>query len=127
MSPDAEIHCCRFAYTRSPKTAFSPLPMHYATWTKRARALFIDSIWWTAIVLFVPLGPSLDDLMKSLQKILELSILVVTHDPTTLVTVCDRISMIADKKVEIGTLDELLASSNPKIKEYFHIFCFPTG
>jgi len=39
--------------------------MHYATWTKRARALFIDSIWWTAIVLFVPLGPSLDDLLTA--------------------------------------------------------------
>jgi len=39
--------------------------MHYATWTKRARALFIDSIWWTVIALFVPLGPSLDDLMAA--------------------------------------------------------------
>jgi uncharacterized RDD family membrane protein YckC len=39
--------------------------MPYASWTKRARALFIDSIWWTVIVLFVPLGPSLDDLMAS--------------------------------------------------------------
>ncbi|QYD73274.1 RDD family protein [Paraburkholderia edwinii] len=39
--------------------------MHYATWTKRARALFIDSIWWTVIVLFVPLGPSLDDLLTA--------------------------------------------------------------
>ncbi|APR37444.1 RDD family protein [Paraburkholderia sp. SOS3] len=39
--------------------------MHYATWTKRARALFIDSIWWTVIALFVPLGPSLDDLMAT--------------------------------------------------------------
>lgn len=39
--------------------------MHYATWSKRARALFIDSIWWTAIVLFVPVGPSLDDLMTA--------------------------------------------------------------
>jgi uncharacterized RDD family membrane protein YckC len=39
--------------------------MHYATWTKRARALFIDSIWWTVIVLFVPLGPSLDDLLAA--------------------------------------------------------------
>jgi len=39
--------------------------MNYATWTKRARALFIDSIWWTVIVLFVPLGPSLDDLLAA--------------------------------------------------------------
>lgn len=62
---------------------------------------------------------SLDELMKSLQKILNLSILIVTHDLDTIVTVCDRIAMIADKKVEIGTLDELLNSPNPRIKEYF--------
>ena len=34
--------------------------MHYATCTQRARALFLDSLWWTVIVLFVPLGPSLE-------------------------------------------------------------------
>lgn len=62
---------------------------------------------------------SLDELMTSMQKILDLSILIVTHDPMTLVTVCDRIAVIADKKVEVGTLDELLKSSNPKIKDYF--------
>jgi phospholipid/cholesterol/gamma-HCH transport system ATP-binding protein len=63
---------------------------------------------------------SLDELMTSMQAILELSILIVTHDPMTLVTVCDRIAMIADKKVEVGTLDELLKSSNPGISDYFH-------
>jgi phospholipid/cholesterol/gamma-HCH transport system ATP-binding protein len=63
---------------------------------------------------------SLDDLMKTLHDILKLSIFVVTHDPTTLVTVCDRIAMIADKKIEVGTIDELLESDNPTIKEYFH-------
>lgn len=62
---------------------------------------------------------SLDELMRSLQDILNLSILVITHDVSTLVAVCDRIAMIADKKIEVGTLDELLQSSNPKIKEYF--------
>jgi uncharacterized RDD family membrane protein YckC len=32
--------------------------MRLATYSERARASFIDSIWWTAILLFVPLGPS---------------------------------------------------------------------
>lgn len=32
--------------------------LHFATYSQRARALFLDSIWWTVIVLFVPLGPS---------------------------------------------------------------------
>lgn len=62
---------------------------------------------------------SIDELMQSLRKNLSLSILVITHDPNTIVNICDRIAMIVDKKVEIGTLDELLHSSNPKIQDYF--------
>jgi phospholipid/cholesterol/gamma-HCH transport system ATP-binding protein len=62
---------------------------------------------------------SLDELMQSLHAILRLSILIITHDPNTIVSVCDRIAMIVDGKVESGTLDEMLKSKNPKIKEYF--------
>ena len=62
---------------------------------------------------------SLDELMASLHEILHLSIVIITHDPNTLVKVCDRIAMIADKKVESGTLDELLASGNPQVRDYF--------
>ncbi|MPW22492.1 RDD family protein [Paraburkholderia sp. CNPSo 3157] len=39
--------------------------MRYATYSQRARALFIDSIWWTVIVLFIPLGPSTDDILAA--------------------------------------------------------------
>jgi uncharacterized RDD family membrane protein YckC len=39
--------------------------MHYATYSERARALFIDSLWWTLIMLFVPLGPSSENLPVS--------------------------------------------------------------
>ncbi|TDN70976.1 RDD family protein [Paraburkholderia sp. BL10I2N1] len=39
--------------------------MQYATYSRRARALFIDSIWWTVLVLFVPLGPSTEDLLSA--------------------------------------------------------------
>ncbi|MGY6259110.1 RDD family protein [Paraburkholderia caledonica] len=39
------------------------ITMRYATCSQRARALFIDSLWWTVIVLFVPLGPSTQDLL----------------------------------------------------------------
>jgi phospholipid/cholesterol/gamma-HCH transport system ATP-binding protein len=63
---------------------------------------------------------SIDELMRSLRKSLRLSILVITHDPNTIATVCDRIAMIVDKKVEAGTLAEMLNSDNPKIREFFH-------
>ena len=62
---------------------------------------------------------SIDELMQSLRQNLGLSILVITHDPNTIVNICDRIAMIVDKKVESGTLDELLKSRNPKIQDYF--------
>jgi uncharacterized RDD family membrane protein YckC len=39
--------------------------IRYATFSQRARALFIDSIWWTVIVLFIPLGPSTDEMLAN--------------------------------------------------------------
>jgi phospholipid/cholesterol/gamma-HCH transport system ATP-binding protein len=62
---------------------------------------------------------AIDELMQSLHEILKLSILVITHDLATIVTVCDRIAMIADKKLQVGTLDDLINSSNSVIREYF--------
>jgi phospholipid/cholesterol/gamma-HCH transport system ATP-binding protein len=62
---------------------------------------------------------ALDELMQTLQEILKLSILVITHDLATIVTVCDRIAMITGKKVEVGTLDDMVHSSNPEVHEYF--------
>ena len=62
---------------------------------------------------------SLDELMRELHHTLHLTLLIITHDPNTLVHVCDRIAMIVDGKVQSGTLDELLKSTHPKIQEYF--------
>jgi uncharacterized RDD family membrane protein YckC len=39
--------------------------MRYATRSQRARALFIDSIWWTVIVLFIPIGFSTDAILMA--------------------------------------------------------------
>lgn len=60
-----------------------------------------------------------DDLIMSLRDALGLGVLVITHDLDTLVTVCDRIAMLVDKKVRSGTLQDMLASDHPWIKEYF--------
>jgi len=62
---------------------------------------------------------SLDELMQDLHKVLRLTIFIITHDPNTIVSVCDRIAMIVDGRVESGTLDELMQSTHPKIQEYF--------
>jgi uncharacterized RDD family membrane protein YckC len=36
----------------------------YAVYSRRARALFVDSIWWTALVLFIPVGPSTENVLN---------------------------------------------------------------
>jgi uncharacterized RDD family membrane protein YckC len=46
------------------KSVIKP-PMRYASYSRRASALAIDSIWWTVIALFVPLGPSMEDLVMA--------------------------------------------------------------
>lgn len=60
-----------------------------------------------------------DDLILSLRDALGLSVLIITHDLDTLTTVCDRIAVLVNKKVETGTLDDMLNSSDPWIQEYF--------
>lgn len=61
-----------------------------------------------------------DELISSLREVLELSVLVITHDLDTLVTICDRIAMIVDKKIETGTLEDMLESQHPWVHDYFH-------
>lgn len=60
-----------------------------------------------------------DKLIMSMRDVLGLSVLVITHDLDTLVTVCDRIAMLVDKKVRVGTLQDMLSSDHPWIREYF--------
>jgi uncharacterized RDD family membrane protein YckC len=39
--------------------------MQYAGYSRRARALFIDSIWWTVLVLFIPVGPPAEEILSA--------------------------------------------------------------
>ena len=68
-----------------------------------------------------PIGAAaFDDLTKSLQKTLGLTVFLITHDLDTLYAICDRVAVLADKKViAVGTIDELLALDHPWIEEYF--------
>lgn len=62
---------------------------------------------------------SFDELIKTLRDIFGLSVLIVTHDLDTLTALCDRIAMLVDKKITAGTLEEMMQSNHPWIKEYF--------
>ncbi|KQM24717.1 ABC transporter ATP-binding protein [Sphingomonas sp. Leaf11] len=69
-----------------------------------------------------PIGAAaFDDLTASLQKTLGLTVFLITHDLDTLHAICDRVAVLADKKViAVGTIDELLALDHPWIQEYFN-------
>lgn len=68
-----------------------------------------------------PISASLfDQLILDLQKSLELTVFMITHDLDTLWTVCDRIGVVIDKRIKTGTLAEMLDDPHPWIKSYFH-------
>jgi phospholipid/cholesterol/gamma-HCH transport system ATP-binding protein len=62
-----------------------------------------------------------DELIRSLQKTLDLTVFLITHDLDTLYAICDRVAVLADRKViAVGTIPELLALDHPWIQEYFN-------
>ena len=62
-----------------------------------------------------------DTLIRTLQKTLGLTVFMVTHDLASLNTVCDRVAALADGKiVAIAPMPELLQSSHPWVRAYFH-------
>ncbi len=68
-----------------------------------------------------PIGAAaFDELIHSLQRTLGLTVFLITHDLDTLHAICDRVAVLADKRViAVGTIPELLALDHPWIQEYF--------
>ncbi|MGA3302111.1 MAG: ABC transporter ATP-binding protein [Methylovirgula sp.] len=61
-----------------------------------------------------------DQLIRTLQQTLGLTVFMVTHDLDSLHNVCDRIAALADGKVVAeGTIETMLASDHPWVKAYF--------
>ncbi|RDB43038.1 ATP-binding cassette domain-containing protein [Halomonas sp. DQ26W] len=96
--------------------------------TKRAalaRALALDPE-----VLFLdeptagldPIGAAaFDQLLMTLRDALGFSVFLVTHDLDTLYTTCDRVAVIADKRILVAAdLATVEATDDDWIREYFH-------
>ncbi len=68
-----------------------------------------------------PIGAAaFDQLILELRDALGLTVFLITHDLDTLYAICDRIAVLADKKViAVGTIPELLALDHEWIQEYF--------
>jgi len=65
-----------------------------------------------------------DELLRDLQKSLNLTVFMVTHDLDTLRATADRIAVLVNRKIKVGTIDELERDPDPWIHEYF---CGPRG
>ncbi|HEX9965762.1 MAG TPA: ABC transporter ATP-binding protein [Allosphingosinicella sp.] len=68
-----------------------------------------------------PIGAAaFDQLIVDLRERLGLTVFLITHDLDTLYTICDRVAVLADKKViAVGTIPELLDLDHEWIQEYF--------
>ena len=68
-----------------------------------------------------PIGASdFDQLILDLQRSLGLTVVMVTHDLDSLVRICDRIAVLVNKKIVVGTMAELMDYPDDWIQEYFH-------
>jgi phospholipid/cholesterol/gamma-HCH transport system ATP-binding protein len=69
-----------------------------------------------------PIGAAkFDELIRGLADTMGLTVFLITHDLDTLYATCDRVAVLAEKRViAVGTIPELLATEHPWIQEYFN-------
>ncbi|MBV1686586.1 ABC transporter ATP-binding protein [Novosphingobium sp. G106] len=131
IEPELRHEIARFKVMLSglPEDAASKYPAELSGGMRKraglARALALDPE-----LLFLdeptagldPIGAAaFDRLTKELQETLGLTVFLITHDLDTLYEICDRVAVIAEKKViAVGTIPELLALDHPWIQEYFN-------
>jgi phospholipid/cholesterol/gamma-HCH transport system ATP-binding protein len=123
-----EIAACKVGMVGLPETAGDKFPAQLSGGMRKraglARALALDPE-----ILFLdeptagldPIAAAeFDQLIRDLKTSLGLTVFLVTHDLDTLFAVCDRVAVLVDKKVRIGTLEQQLADEHPWIRAYFH-------
>jgi phospholipid/cholesterol/gamma-HCH transport system ATP-binding protein len=68
-----------------------------------------------------PIGAgAFDELIADLSDSLGLTVFMITHDLDSLYAICDRVAVLADKKiVAVAPIEELERSDHPWIREYF--------
>ena len=69
-----------------------------------------------------PIGAAaFDQLIRGLSHSLGVTVFLVTHDLDTLHATCDRIAVLAERKVLVtGTMKDMLDVDHPWVHEYFH-------
>lgn len=119
----------RIAMVGLPATAGDLYPAELSGGMRKraglARALALDPE-----VLFLdeptagldPIGAAgFDELLNALRAALGLTVFLVTHDLDTLQATCDRIAVLAERRVLVtGTLEQLRKETDPWVQAYFH-------
>ncbi|MGM0584121.1 MAG: ABC transporter ATP-binding protein [Pseudomonadota bacterium] len=119
----------KVALTGLPPAACSKFPSELSGGMRKraglARALALDPE-----ILFLdeptagldPVGAAaFDELIVQLRDSLGLTVFMVTHDLDSLRAACDRIAVLAEKRVLVtGTLDDMMDVDHPWVHEYFH-------
>jgi phospholipid/cholesterol/gamma-HCH transport system ATP-binding protein len=69
-----------------------------------------------------PIGAAaFDRLLLTLQRALGLTVFLITHDLDTLYAICDRVAVLADRKVVVNApLPEVERFDHPWVQEYVH-------
>ncbi len=69
-----------------------------------------------------PIGATgFDDLLNAVRKALGLTVFLVTHDLDTLQATCDRIAVLAGRRVLVtGSMAELRDVDDPWVNDYFN-------
>ena len=68
-----------------------------------------------------PIGAAdFDELILDLRRSLGLTVVMVTHDLDSLARICDRIAVLVDRRITVGTIEELTRDPHPWIQHYFH-------
>src|SRR5258708_18622266 len=123
-----EIAACKIAIVGLPEATADKFPSQLSGGMRNraglARSLSLDP---ESLFLDHPtagLDPiaaaDFDQLIRDLKTSLGLTVFLVTHDLDTLFAICDRVAVLVDKTIRIGSLAQHLADDHPWIHAYFH-------
>src|SRR5581483_4741130 len=103
-----EIAACKIGLVGLPGTAGDKFPSQLSGGMRKRAGL--DPI----------AAAEFDRLIGDLKTSLGLTVFLVTHDLDSLFAICDRVAVLVDKKIRVGTLDQHLRDDHPWIHSYFH-------